>query len=123
MKYLIMVYTNPHMREFWENASDEERMEGAGGHKHAYDALTASGELIASEALDDVTTAKRVTLSDGVVSATDGPFAEVKEHLAGFYLVECESEERAIEIGGMMPEADFGMVEVRPVIDLSAYGL
>ena len=48
--------------------------------------------------------------------ATDGPFAEVKEHLAGFFLVDCESFERAIEIAARVPEAELGLVEVRPVL-------
>jgi hypothetical protein len=122
MKYLIMVYTNPHMREFWENATDEERRAGAQGHADVVRALTESGEMVVSEALDQGEV-KRVGLVEGRVTTTDGPFAEVKEVLAGFYLVDCASEERALEIAAMMPEADFGMVEMRPVLDLSAYGL
>ncbi|WP_222598159.1 YciI family protein [Lentzea tibetensis] len=123
MKYLIMVYTNPHMRSFWETASDEERTEGAQGHASVMRALTEAGELIASASLDDQSLTKRVALVDGRASTTDGPFAEVKEHLAGFYFIECSSEERALEWAAQMPEADFGMVEVRPIRDLSAYGL
>ena len=52
--------------------------------------------------------------------ATDGPFAEVKEHLAGFYLVECAAMERAVEIAARVPDAACGQVEVRPVLDLAA---
>ena len=54
--------------------------------------------------------------------ATDRPFAEVKEHLAGFYLVDCESIDRAVEHAARIPEAGFGLVEVRPIMDLSAPG-
>jgi hypothetical protein len=123
MKFLIMVYTNPHMREFWENASEEERMAGADGHNKVRAALEEAGELIASAALDDQSSTKRVNNVEGHALTTDGPFAEVKEHLAGFYFVDCASEDRALEWAAQMPEADFGMVEVRPIRDLSAYGL
>jgi len=60
----------------------------------------------------------RVRLRDGETMTTDGPFAEVKEQLAGFYLVECESLERAVELAARVPDAAFTDVEVRPVLDL-----
>ena len=50
--------------------------------------------------------------------ASDGPYEEAKEHMAGLFLVECESDERAIEVAGRIPEAPYGVVEVRPVLDL-----
>jgi hypothetical protein len=58
---------------------------------------------------------------DGRTMTTDGPFAEVKEQLAGFFLIECESFERAIEHAARVPEATLGLVEVRPVMDLSGF--
>jgi len=54
---------------------------------------------------------------------TDGPFAEVKEYLAGIYVVDCDSIERAVEIAGRVPEAEHGLVEVRPVLSLDAFTL
>jgi len=60
-----------------------------------------------------------VRLRDGVLTATDGPFADAKEHMAGFFIVDCESRERAIEIASRFPDARNGGVEVRPVMDLS----
>lgn len=53
----------------------------------------------------------------------DGPFAEVKEHLAGFYLVDCESTDRAVQIAARVPDAVWGLVEVRPVLDMSTLDL
>ena len=53
--------------------------------------------------------------------ASDGPYAEAKEHLAGFFLVDCVDEARALEIAGRIPEAPLGLVEVRPVMDLSSF--
>ena len=54
---------------------------------------------------------------------SDGPFAEVKEHLAGFYLVDCESTDRAVQIAARVPDAVWGLVEVRPVLDMSTLDL
>ena len=62
---------------------------------------------------------KRVTVRDGQAVTSDGPFAEVKEQLAGFYLVECESMERAVEIAAQIPEAEAGQIEVRPILTYS----
>jgi len=118
MKYLIMLYGNPTTREWWFTLSDAEKAEAASGHFAIADALQASGEMIHTEALADPATGQRVSVADGRAMTTDGPFAEVKEYLAGFYLVDCESRERAVEIAAQFPEASLGLVEVRPVLEL-----
>ena len=86
-------------------------------------ALAASGELIHSEGLADPALAKRVTRRDGALLSTDGPFAEVKEYLAGFLLVECEDMEHAVQLAGRVPDTEFNYVEVRPVLDMAELGL
>jgi hypothetical protein len=83
--------------------------------------LVASGEYVDSQSLDDPTETRTVLVRDGVAMATDGPFAEVKEHLAGFYVVDVASLDRAVEIVARIPEAAHGVVEVRPVRDLAGY--
>jgi hypothetical protein len=118
MKYLILIYGNPESRAIWESFSDEQRAEGFAYYGQITEELAASGELIVTHALTDASETKRVTVRDGQTVATDGPFAEAKELLAGFYLVECEGIDRAIEIAGRLPEAEFGLVQVRPVLDL-----
>lgn len=123
MKYLILVYSNPRSREVWEGLSDDQRMEFGRGHVALTESLAASGELIVSEGLADVSLAKRVSVRDGRTITSDGPFAEVKEHLAGFYLVDCESIERAVEHAARTPDAAYGEVEVRPILDLNELGL
>jgi hypothetical protein len=76
-----------------------------------------------SEALADPSTATRVAVREGRTITTDGPFAEAKELLAGFYLVDCDSHERAVEIAARVPGmAELGLVEVRPVLDLGGQG-
>ncbi|MER6950037.1 YciI family protein [Nonomuraea sp. NPDC000554] len=118
MKYLIMVYGNPESRAMWEAMPEADRYAGLRGHAELTERLAASGELIVSEALADPSRATRVQVSEGRTMPTDGPFAEVKEHLAGFYLVECASRERAVEYAAQVPEAALGLVEVRPVVEL-----
>ncbi|MDQ0893413.1 YciI family protein [Agromyces ramosus] len=120
MKYLIQIYSNPASRAVWEGFTPEQQAEGYGFYQGISSELAASGELIATEALADISLAKRVTHSDSGTVASDGPFAETKELLAGFYLVDCESEARAVEIAGRFPEAAYGLVEVRPVLEMAA---
>jgi len=120
MKYLILIHSNPQSREIWESFSDEQRSEGYAYYAALNDELVSSGEMIVSEALADPSTGQRLPAQAGsAVTTSDGPFAEVKEHLAGFFLIQCESMERALEIAARVPEADLGLVEVRPVLNLS----
>jgi hypothetical protein len=119
VKYLILIYSNPMSREIWEGLSDDQRVVGFKSYAALNDDLRASGEMIVTEALADPSLAKRVTVREGRAMTTDGPYAEAKELLAGFYLIECESMERAIEHAARVPEAQLGLVEVRPVLDLS----
>ena len=118
MKYLIMVLSNPESAAALRSLSEQEGREFGRRHRALSEALADSGELVVSEGLDDQANAVRVRLRDGETMTTDGPFAEVKEQLAGFYLVECESLERAVELAAQVPDAAFTDVEVRPVLDL-----
>jgi hypothetical protein len=77
--------------------------------------LRARGQCIASEALEPVATATTVRVRNGRLSVTDGPFAETKEQLAGFYLIEARDLNEAIQIAGKIPPAEVGCVEVRPI--------
>jgi hypothetical protein len=121
MKYVILIYNNPASRSIWETFTPEQRAAGLGQYAALTEDLMATGELIVSEALADPSMAKRVALDQDQVMATDGPFAEAKEQLAGFFLVECESIERALEHAARVPEARLGLVEVRPVMDLRGF--
>jgi hypothetical protein len=123
MKYVILIYDNPAMREFWERLPEAERAEGMKAYAALNADLVASGELVVSEALAHASLGKRVTVRDGQTVTSDGPFAEAKEFLAGFYLLECPSIERAVEHAARIPEAEFGTVEVRPVLDVEALGM
>ncbi len=118
MKYLIMVLSNPESAAALRALSEDEGRAFGRGHSALSEALASTGELIVSEGLADQAKATRVRLRDGEVVTTDGPFAEVKEQLAGFYLIECDSLERAVQYAARVPDAAFTEVEVRPVLDL-----
>jgi len=116
MKYLLLIYNNPNARQIWAAMPEAQRAEGLQAYAALNEDLAATGELIVAEALADTSLATQVTVQDGQTMTSDGPYAEVKELLAGFYMVECDSVERAIEIAARVPEAEIGRVEVRPIL-------
>ena len=117
MKYVILIRHNLKSLDLWASMPAEQRAEGLAAYAALTEDLAASGELIVTEALAHPSTAKVVSVRDGEVIASDGPFAEIKEHLAGFYLIECDSIDRAVQYAARIPEADFVEIEVRPVLD------
>ena len=121
MKYMILIHSNPQFAERWGALSEQQQDEFVGGHYGLTDELAASGELVLSEGLAGPELSKRVTRRDGDTFVTDGPFAEVKEHLAGFYVVDCESADRVVQIAGRVPDAQWGLVEIRPVLDRTGW--
>ncbi|MEU4389476.1 YciI family protein [Kribbella sp. NPDC023855] len=122
MKFLVLIYGNPESRKVWDGLSDEQKRESMTGYTALNEALTSAGELVVSHSLAEPEATKQVRFDSGRPITTDGPFAEVKEQLAGFYLLDCESMERALEIVPQIPEAPFSIVEVRPIRDLSSLG-
>lgn len=105
MKYLCLVYGDENLLEHADDALCI-----------AYDdGLRASGHCIASEALQPVATATTLRVRDGRVSVTDGPFAETKEQLAGFYLIEAADLDEAIRLAADIPPARIGSIEIRPL--------
>lgn len=121
MRFLVLIYGNPESRAVWDSLTDEQKQEGMAGYAALHEALAERDELVASESLDAPELTKQVLVRDGSAMTTDGPFAEVKEQLAGFYLLDCDSMDRAVEIVAQIPEAPYSVVEVRPVRDLGAF--
>lgn len=115
MKYLLALHINPNVLSA---LSEEQRNAIMDGHEGFIKTLRESGELIGTDALADPEASAVVRVRDAVPAVTDGPFAEAKEFLAGYYLVDCESKERAQELAAMIPDAAIpGLgVEVRPVV-------
>jgi hypothetical protein len=118
VKYVVLIYSNADSRKLWEQFSETERGEGLAYYARLTAELEESGELVVTQALADPSTTKRVRVDEGRTLTTDGPFAEAKEHLAGFYVLDVASEERAVEIASKVPEAALGLVEVRPTRSL-----
>jgi hypothetical protein len=105
MKYLCLVYLD---EKRLDEVPDKDCVE--------YDAsIRRNGRCIASEALKSVQTATTVRVRNGKVSVTDGPFAETKEQLAGFYMIEARDLNEAIQIASKIPPARVGSIEVRPI--------
>ena len=123
MRYLCMIYEN---EKAWESKPQAE-LEALMGEYFAFtEGIRANGKLVAGEALQPTPTATTVRVrngkiytTDGQTVATDGPFAETKEALGGFYLIDAKDLNEAIQIAAKIPSARFGGVEVRPVIDFS----
>jgi hypothetical protein len=114
VKYVLLVYSNP---ASWDALSEEERK----GLMSEYDAfnkeLEDSGVLVGGAALAEPAESRAVRVRDGVPATTDGPFAEAKEHLAGYYVIDCESLEQASEIAARDPGARLGAIVVRAIVD------
>ncbi len=108
MKYLCLVYLE---EEKLRAVPDSECLDCGNG-------LRASGVLVAAEALRPVDTATTVRVRNGKVAITDGPFAETKEQLAGFYLIDAADLDQAIQIAAKIPPAREGSIEIRPVREL-----
>jgi hypothetical protein len=116
VKYMLLIYSNA---ESWAGLSAEQR-EGLGrAHEALSRELAEQGLLISAAGLADPITTRTVQVRDDVTTTTDGPYAETKEHLAGFYLVECDNIDQAIGYAARMPDAKYVAVEVRPVMNTS----
>ena len=115
MQFLISMHINPAVLD---SLTDEEKAAIGDGHGTFIETIKKSGELITTQALVDPSQAAVVSVRNGQPAVTDGPFLESKEYLGGFYLVDCESKERAIELAALIPDAAIqGLgVEVRQVM-------
>jgi hypothetical protein len=112
MKYAILIYGD----ESQLGDTPEEAMKAVMDEWWGYEErLTEAGAKLAGEALQPTGTAKSVRAKDGRSSVSDGPFAETKEQLGGFYLIDVKDEDEAIEWGMKCPGAKFGTIEVRPI--------
>jgi hypothetical protein len=113
MQYLLMIYapeaTMPAMPE-------AERNQMFGEYMQLSKDLKASSHFIAGDALQPTKTATTLRIRDGKTSLTDGPFAETKEQLGGYYLVEAKDLDEATKLAARIPSARFGSIEIRPIM-------
>ena len=114
MRYLLLIYNTEPTEAVPDDVMASEQ--------DAYNALTTSmresGQFEAGEALQPTATATTVRVQNGRTITTDGPFAETKEQLGGFYLVDCRDIDEAIELAARIPGALHGSIEIRPIWDL-----
>ena len=119
MKYLLLLYGDESQ---WTNASPEDVQ----GEMEAYEKFGAevmqAGAFISGEGLEATNAATTLRIRDGETVLTDGPFAETREQLGGFYLLECRDLDEAVAWAKKLPSAYSGSVEIRPVMNYEAYG-
>jgi hypothetical protein len=113
MKYMLLIYGN---EELWESFSEEDFARTIEETHALQKALRESGEFLGAYGVGDQALAKTVTLVDGQPVVSDGPYIEAKEYIGSIDIIDCESEERALEIAAQVPFAKVGKVEVRPLM-------
>lgn len=113
MQYLCLIYED---ENYMMSRSEEEQQEIMSGYWAFTNEVRENGQHVAGEALMPTETATTVRIRDGDRVTTDGPFAETKEQLGGFYLLECKDLDEAIELASQIPSAKYGSIEVRPVM-------
>jgi hypothetical protein len=112
MKYLLLIYGTE------RNATEDEREHCYKEATQLADELKAKGQFLASSPLQSVTTATSVRVRDGKRLVTDGPFAETREQLGGYFLIDVNDLDEAINVAGRIPTSRWGTVEVRPTIEI-----
>ena len=114
MRYLLLIYNT----EQTEAVPDEAMAAEQGAYNAFTTAIREKGQFEAGEALQPTSTATTVRVENGRTITTDGPFAETKEQLGGFYLVDCRDIDEAIDLAARIPGATHGSIEIRPIWDL-----
>ena len=116
MNYLLLIYTEESPAEAWTEA-DGAAMTDA--YRALTDSIAKSGVLVGGDALESIAMATTVRVRGDEVVVTDGPFAETKEQLGGYYLIDCADLDAAIEVASRVPGARTGSIEIRPIRSLS----
>jgi hypothetical protein len=115
MRYMLLIYDE---EKSWQKMPDGERQQMMGEYMQLSKDLRGSGHYVSAAPLKATSAATSVRVRDGKRVVTDGPFAETREQLGGYYLVEAKDLDEAIAIAARIPSARFGTIEVRPVQEL-----
>jgi hypothetical protein len=113
MKYLLLIYAD---EARWATMSEADQGAVFGEHMALVESLRSADKLHGGEPLEPTTTASTLQVRDGKTMITDGPYAETREQLGGFYLIDAESLDEALGVAARIPEAREGTIEVRPVM-------
>jgi hypothetical protein len=114
MKYMLLIHDD---EQAWARMSEAERQKIYGEYGQFGKAIQASGHFLAGSQLQPTTLATSVRVRDGKRLVTDGPFAETREQLGGYYLIDAKDLDEAIGIAARIPSARVGTIEVRPVVE------
>ncbi len=114
MKYMLLIYTDPSNDPNYGTPEFDEMMSG---YFAANEQMKADGVLVDGEGLQGVETATSLRLTSGKVETMDGPFAETREHLGGYYVVDVPDLDAALKYAAIIPSAKYGTIEVRPLMD------
>jgi len=113
MQYMLLIYGSG---DSWETLTTEQQQEIGAKYFAFTEELSAAGKMVAGDALQPASTATSVRVRDGETLTTDGPFAETKEVLGGYYLIDVDTLDEALEWAAKIPGAAHGTIEVRPVV-------
>ena len=116
MQYILLIYGDEALSK---KASEEQRGKMFGEYKAFTAELKGAGKMLGGEALESVTTATTVRVQNGKTLRTDGPFAETREQLGGYYVIDAKDLDEAVMIAAKVPGAKVGCIEVRPVMKLT----
>jgi hypothetical protein len=119
MQYMALIYSDPTREPAYGTPEFDAMMKG---YFDLNEAMKAAGHLVAGEALKGIETATSLRIKSGKVETMDGPFAETKEHLGGYYIMEVPDLDTALKYAAMIPSAAFGTIEVRPLMTYNPAG-
>lgn len=119
MKYMFLIYNDPTQQPAYGSAEFEEMM---GGFFAANEKMKADGVLVDGESLQGTEAATSLRIKSGKVETMDGPFAETREYLGGYYIVDVEDLDAALKYAALIPSAKFGTIEVRPLMNYNPAG-
>jgi hypothetical protein len=113
MQYMALIYSDPSREPAYGTPAFDAMMKGYFAFNEV---LKSAGHMVSGEALQNITTATSLRIKAGRVETMDGPFAETKEHLGGYYIMDVPDLDTALKYAAMIPSAAFGTVEVRPLM-------
>src|ERR1051325_302369 len=116
MRYLCLIYSDESM---WQKAAKSDLDTMMSEYREFGDSIKKSGHYVGGNRLQPTSAATSIRIRNGKISTTDGPFAETKEQLGGFYMIEARDLNEAIQIASRIPSARLGSIEVRPIVDFS----
>jgi hypothetical protein len=114
MKYLLLICDD---EKVWQSMTEQDRQKMMGDYRQFGQEIRASGHYVSGSQLQPISTATSVRVRDGKRLVTDGPFAETREQLGGYYLVEAKNLDEAIGLAARIPSAKTGTIEVRPLVE------